>query len=70
MIALRYPTHLTLAIQFDKPVGQSILYNGNYYTLCEPTPQEKKLKIGELSLKHQSENYQVVYHYKPHGLKK
>ncbi|WP_286859129.1 MULTISPECIES: hypothetical protein [Sphingobacterium] len=70
MIALRYPTHLTLAIQFDKPVGKSILYNGNYYTLCEPTPQEKKLKIGEQSLKHQGENYQVVYHYKPHGLKK
>lgn len=65
MIALRYPTHVTIAVQFEKPVGQSILYNGNYYTICEPTPQDKNLKVGQLSLKHQNEKYEVVYNYLP-----
>lgn len=70
MIALRYPTHVTLAVQFEKPIGQSILYNGNYYTLCEPTPQSTKLGIGELSLTHQQQKYEVVYHYEPTLIKK
>lgn len=66
MIALRYPTHVTIAIQFEKPMGYSILYNGNYYTICEPTPQDRNLKIGQLSLKHQHEKYEVVYNYQPY----
>lgn len=69
MIALRYPTHVTLAVQFDKPIGQSILYNGNYYTLCEPTPQDIKLGLGELSLNHQQQKYEIVYHYEPSLIK-
>jgi hypothetical protein len=65
MIALRYPTHVTIAVQFEEPIGQSILYNGNYYTVCEPTPQDNNLKIGQLSLKHRNEKYEVVYNYLP-----
>lgn len=65
MIVLSYPTHITIAVQFDKPVGTSIVYNGESYSVCEPTPQKKNLRIGELlpSLKKQA--YEVVYAYKP-----
>ncbi|MEJ5994354.1 hypothetical protein WG904_07990 [Pedobacter sp. Du54] len=66
MIALLYPTHLTMAVQFDKPLnGASILYNGKAYTVCEPTPQLKNLRIGELSTSLKNKKYEVVYAYEP-----
>lgn len=65
MIVLSYPTHITVAVQFDKPVGTPILYNGEPYWVCEPTPQKKDLKLGQIlpSLKKQA--YEVVYAYRP-----
>lgn len=65
MIVLSYPTHITVAVQFDKPVGTPILYNGEPYWVCEPTPQKKDLKLGQMlpSLKKQA--YEVVYAYRP-----
>ncbi len=65
MIALRYPTHLTLAIQFKEPIGKSVLFEGNYYTICEPTPQNENLDIGQLAKKQQTEEFEIVYHYNP-----
>lgn len=66
MIALLYPTHITMAVQFDKPIGNSsILYNGKSYTICEPTPQLKNLRIGELAASLKNKVYEVVYAYEP-----
>ena len=47
MIVLAYPQHVTIAVQFDKPVGKPIVYNGNRYYICEPTPQKEDLGLGE-----------------------
>lgn len=65
MIALLYPTHISMAVQFDKPHGQSIIYKGEKYTVCEPTPQEQDLRIGEISAKLHNVSYEVVYSYDP-----
>jgi len=65
MIALLYPTHITMAVQFDKPVGSPIIYKGKVYSLCEPTPQLEDLKIGQLSTKLKNKPYEVVYQYIP-----
>jgi hypothetical protein len=65
MIALLYPTHITMAVAFDKPVGDGILYNGKVYSVCEPTPQKKRLKIGELAEPLKQQKYEVVYAYQP-----
>jgi hypothetical protein len=65
MIALLYPTHITMAVQFDKPAGKPIIYNGKKYSVCEPTPQEQNLRVGELGAKYKNERYQVVYAYEP-----
>jgi hypothetical protein len=65
MIALLYPTHITMAVQFDKPVGDPILYNGKVYSLCDPTPQKEDLSMGKMSAKLKLLNYQVVYSYQP-----
>lgn len=68
MIALLYPTHITMAVQFEKPIGDPILYNGKIYSVCEPTPQKKDLNIGELSAKLKGLDYKVVYSYNPTNL--
>ncbi|MFD1768200.1 hypothetical protein [Sphingobacterium suaedae] len=65
MLAIRYPTHVTVAVQFRTPVGKSIFYEGNYYTICEPTPQDADLSVGEVSSKNERESYEIVYHYAP-----
>lgn len=65
MIALLYPKHLTIAVQFDKPVGEPITYKGKKYSYCEPTPQAQNLKIGQLSSNFKNSKYEVVYAYEP-----
>ena len=68
MIAMLYPTHITMAVQFDKPIGQPIVYKGKTYSICEPTPQKENLNIGQLSANLKNMPYKVVYAYEP-GLK-
>ncbi|MFD0764802.1 hypothetical protein ACFQZI_08035 [Mucilaginibacter lutimaris] len=67
MIALLYPTHITMAVEFNKPVGDPIVYKGKTYSICEPTPQLENLSIGQLSAKLKSTPYHVVYAYEPAG---
>ncbi len=65
MIALLYPTHITMAVEFNKPIGHTITYKGQQYSVCEPTPQSQNLRIGQLSSKYQQASYQIVYQYSP-----
>lgn len=65
MITLLYPTHITMAVQFDKPLGRSIIYKGQKYSVCEPTPQVQDLRIGQISTKLKDAVYTVVYQYEP-----
>ena len=65
MIVLLYPTHVTMAVQFDKPFGKTINYNNRAYSVCEPTPQLNDLPIGKLPPKLRKEAYEVVYAYEP-----
>ncbi len=67
MIVLTYPEHVTIAVKFDKPVGKPIFYNGVPYTVCEPTPQSKDLKLGQLMPNLATAPYEVVYAYQPTG---
>jgi len=66
MVALLYPTHLTMAVQFDKPVkGDYLIYKGKKYVFCEPTPQSQDLKVGQLSAQLKNVAYKIVYNYDP-----
>lgn len=67
MIALLYPTHILLAVKLDQPVGETVLYNNNRYSICDPTPQEEDLNIGEVSAELREIPYKVVYEYNPVG---
>lgn len=65
MIVLSYSKHVTIAVQFDKPVGAPIVYNGHQYSVCEPTPQKQDLRMGQLLPELQHTLYEVVYAYTP-----
>lgn len=65
MIALLYPTHITMAVRFDKPLGASITYKGQKYAVCEATPQSQDLRIGQISASLRKAPYSVVYQYDP-----
>ncbi|MBO9673715.1 MAG: hypothetical protein J7577_09735 [Sphingobacteriaceae bacterium] len=65
MIALLYPKHLTIAVQFDKPIGEAVTYKGKKYSYCEPTPQAQNLKIGQIATNLKHLKYEVVYAYEP-----
>jgi len=65
MIALLYPTHINMAVQFDKPMGSSIIYKGEKYSVCESTPQKQDLKIGQIASNLKKVSYDVVYQYNP-----
>jgi hypothetical protein len=68
MIALLYPSHITMAVKFDKSnMKNGIEYKGDDYYVCEPTPQKKNLKIGQLDASLAHLNYQVVYQYLPNN---
>lgn len=65
MIVLAFPNHVTVAVQFDKPVGNSITYQGKKYSICEPTPQKQDLQVGQLLPELNKTPYQVAYVYNP-----
>lgn len=65
MIVLAFPNHVTVAVQFDKPVGNSITYQGKKYSVCEPTPQKQDLQVGQLLPELNKTPYQVAYVYNP-----
>lgn len=65
MIVLAFPQHVTIAVKFDKPVGKPIIYNGNKYSVCEPTPQKEDLSLGELSPELKKTTYEIAYAYNP-----
>jgi hypothetical protein len=65
MIALLYPTHISMAVQFDKPLNSFITYKGQKYSVCEATPQAEDLRIGQISANLRKVPYSVVYQYHP-----
>jgi len=65
MIALLYPTHISMAVQFNKPMSSSIIYKGGKYSVCESTPQEQNLKIGQIASSLKNVAYDIVYQYQP-----
>jgi hypothetical protein len=65
MIALLYPTHIVMAVKFDKPVGKFVVYNGDKYSICDPTPQAEDLRVGQISRNLHHTAFRVVYEYNP-----
>ncbi|MBL0358626.1 MAG: hypothetical protein IPP72_17970 [Chitinophagaceae bacterium] len=65
MIVLAYPNHITIAVKLKKPVGKPIFYNGEEYTVAEPTPQQDDLELGKTLPSLIGTNFEVVYVFRP-----
>lgn len=65
MIVLVYPGHVTIAVKLEKGHGKPIVYNGDKYYVCEPSPQAQDLNIGQLPRAVKGEAYEVVYAWQP-----
>jgi hypothetical protein len=65
MIVLAYPEHVSIAVRFSKPIGTPILYNGEKYSLCDPTPQKDDMPIGKLPRTLKETPYEVAFAYQP-----
>jgi hypothetical protein len=65
MIVLSYPEHITIAVKLDKPVKHQIIYKGESFTICEPTPQKKEFKLGEQSIEMSKQPYEIAFTYHP-----
>ena len=65
MLVLTYPKHVTVAVQFEKPFGKTIDYQGMKYSICEPSPQKIDLRIGQMLPELKKQPYEIVYAYKP-----
>jgi hypothetical protein len=65
MIVLLYPTHVVIAVELAKPVGEPVEYKGRKFTFCEPTPQKDNLPIGKLLPKYKNVEYKIAFEYIP-----
>ncbi len=65
MIVLAYPRHITVAVKLDQPAGKPVMYNGEAYTIAEPTPQGADLALGKMLPSLVGKPYEVVYSYRP-----
>ncbi|RQO32518.1 hypothetical protein DBR32_02645 [Taibaiella sp. KBW10] len=65
MVVVRYPSHVMLAVKLDHIKGATVSYNNEQYVICEPTPQAKALKVGEIADKYKNQVYEIAYAYHP-----
>jgi hypothetical protein len=65
MIAMLYPTHITIAVKFDKPTHNTIIYNGEKYSVCDPTPQPIDIHVGHIASEFRHQSFEVAYAYEP-----
>jgi len=65
MLVLVYPDHVSVAVQLDKPYGRTIEYQGERYTLCEPSPQAIDLAVGQGVPSLKKQPFEVAYAYRP-----
>jgi len=65
MIVISYPEHITVAVKLDKAVRHQIIYKGESFTICEPTPQKKEFRIGEQANQLSRQPFEIEFAYYP-----
>lgn len=65
MIVVSYPEHITVAVKLDRAVRHQIIYKGESFTICEPTPQKRDFRIGEQANQMIRKPYEIEFAYHP-----
>lgn len=69
MIVMEYSNHVSVAVKFDKPFGQTVQYNGSAYSVCEPSPQKEDLSLGQILPELNNSIFEVPFAYTPSNKK-
>lgn len=64
MVIISYPEHVNVGIQLSKKKGFTITVENQTYTICEPTPQNKKRGIGWMPKEIRKQPFEIAYSYK------
>lgn len=65
MIVLAYPDHVTVAVRLNGSHPRGILHEGEWYLPCEPTPQSRELRVGEMLPSLKGQPFEVIHAYRP-----
>lgn len=65
MIVLAYPDHVTVAVRLNGSQPRGILHEGEWYLPCEPTPQSRELRVGEMLPSLKGQSYEVTHFHRP-----
>ncbi len=65
MIVITLPDHVTVAVKLNQVHRNAVIYKGESFTICEPTPQKKELKMGQTIANLTKTSYDIVYFYEP-----
>jgi len=65
MIVLAYPDHVTVAVRLNGSHPRGILHEGEWYLPCEPTPQSRELRVGEMLPGLKGQPFEVIHAYRP-----
>ncbi len=65
MIVITLPDHVTVAVKLNQVHKNAVKYRGEYFTICEPTPQKKELRMGQTIANLTKTSYDIVYFYEP-----
>jgi hypothetical protein len=65
MIVLSYPDHVTVAVKLDGAHQKGIVHEGERYLPCEPTPQSRELRLGEMLPHLEGMPFEVIHSHRP-----
>ena len=65
MVVLSYPEHVTVAVRLGGRPTNAVLHEGESYTPCEPTPQSRELKVGEMLPELRGKPFEVIHSHRP-----
>lgn len=65
MIVITLPDHVTVAVKLNQVHKNAVIYKGESFTICEPTPQKRELRMGQTIANLTKSSYDVVYSYEP-----
>ena len=64
MAIVSYPEHVNVAVLLPKKNGKQVLVDNLSLTICEPTPQQKKMGVGWVPRVIRKQPYEIAYFYK------
>jgi hypothetical protein len=63
MIVLAYDDHLSVAVAVKGSAGETVLFQGERYTFCDPTGPKFSSEIGQIPQGYEGKSFEIIGHY-------